>query len=120
MRKKIDRKRFGLGELHECFANAERVFLEHGGQDANLLYVQGHIGGTEHAWVEDAKTGTIYEVTIPEFYEVREYKDGVPQEWKKYKTKEDALDYIATVKVSFADYFDANAADYLTAKGGNY
>ncbi len=108
-RKKIDRKRFGLGGLHECFANAERVFLEHGGQDANLRYVEGHIGGgIEHAWLEDAKTGTIYEVTVPEFYEVREYKDGVPQEWTTQKTRDDQLEYIAVVKVSYADVIRAN------------
>ena len=106
------------GEMKTLFADKQaqkerREFLKpliqqvfealEGGQDANLLYVQGHIFGIEHAWLEDAKTGTIYEVTVHEFYEVREYKDGVPQEWKTCKTNDDPQEYTAVVKMSFAE-----------------
>jgi hypothetical protein len=108
MRRSIDRKRFGLGTPNRCFQNAGRLLLEHGPSDKDLRYCEGNISGLHHGWLEDAKTRTIYAVTIPTSFEVRSYKDGVPQEWKAVKTNHKPQDYVAIIRLSLIEYLIQN------------
>ena len=62
--------------------------------DPSLRYCEGHVAHNTHdAWLESGDS--IYEVTVPAISEVRNYKNGVPQPWKKQRTKTKAEDYVA-------------------------
>lgn len=89
------------GKEGQCFSNAGRIIRREGKKKPYLRYCEGFYfcdsawgAWTHHAWIEDSRTGTIHEVTMPA------YRCGTDQRHLRFTHR-------AIIRLNWEDYSEA-------------